>query len=1341
MDSVCGQPPEWAENWKGGGGGGGVKVRLQKASDVGFSSLPAMHINDEGDAGGMTARFVAGGEICRSCPLPSTTSPSEAPVDGTAPRNTAKLYFSPYWSERAVEDAIEKGNAFKATFRVNAHNRLEKAGVNEYLDFQMLQAYCTIDGVPVDVLINGVAAQNRAIEGDIVAVMLDPVTSWTRLKGSNVPSNPILADDSKVLSEPREVVGNKCVGKEPVDANCCCQTYHNGLSRYQFNDNGGTSEVAQGTTGNGHGFSDRKCINALESSNAQTFEQGESARALERIHAMINSYPSKRPTGRVLSIIRMSPRRGTIIGFLTCKKWQPEGEGYGNLVNGQVSKKKKNLSDEDYIQLTPTDPKFPKMLIEGDIVAVMLDPVTSWTRLKGSNVPSNPILADDSKVLSEPREVVGNKCVGKEPVDANCCCQTYHNGLSRYQFNDNGGTSEVAQGTTGNGHGFSDRKCINALESSNAQTFEQGESARALERIHAMINSYPSKRPTGRVLSIIRMSPRRGTIIGFLTCKKWQPEGEGYGNLVNGQVSKKKKNLSDEDYIQLTPTDPKFPKMLVAVGGLPDSVRERLKNGDGTVDKELVAAQIDEWNEESLCPQAHVLHILGRGGEIEPQIGAILFENAICVANFSPESLACLPDVPWKIPVKEFETRHDLRNICTFTIDPSSAIDLDDALSVEKKSEDIFRIGVHIADVSYFVLPDTALDTEAQIRSTSVYILQHKLPMLPPKLSEEVGSLIPGADRLAFSIIWDIDCFGNIRDRWIGRSIIQSCCKLSYDLAQDIIDGSFDEDQVSLLGSLGPQLHGQFKWKDVFESLRSLHEISKKLRDIRFKGGALWLETAKLVFLFDECGTPYDSFLNERKQSCSLVEEFMLLANRSVAEVISRAFPDCALLRRHPEPNLRKLKEFEAFCSKHGFELDTSSSGQLHLSLSKIREKLKNDPVLFDILISYASRPMQSAAYFCTGDLKGRENDWAHYALSFPLYTHFTSPLRRYPDIIVHRTLSAILDAEDNYLKKKQNLPGAYKGEASGSEIATRCFTGLYFDKDAAESEEGSQILSDAALKFKVPVTEVLAEVAAYCNERKLASRHAEEAGEKVYLWALLKKKKVLVSEARVLGLGPRFLSVYIHKLAIERRIYYDEVEGLTVEWFETTCTLVLDIPRNRPFQRRGSPGKFRAIEDVALVLNPSELVVPETAKKTTEVGCDTASLTSSLADNDEIYPTVFPLVLRQLSAVPVAVHAIGGCCRQEGYEQSTWYHFLDQMIQVKARKMGLQVLQDSMNKVGLLHIGVMIVYSYRAVESEGRPLLLLAIVNIDLRTKPHFLEGGLRCGFGWLWAWVGLRA
>ncbi|CAL9095500.1 unnamed protein product, partial [Musa textilis] len=159
---------------------------------------------------------------------------------------------------------------------------------------------------------------------------------------------------------------------------------------------------------------------------------------------------------------------------------------------------------------------------------------------------------------------------------------------------------------------------------------------------------------------------------------------------------------------------------------------------------ELVAARIEEWKEGSNCPKAQVNRMLGRAKEIEPQISAVLFEHAIKTTDFSSDSLSCLPDAPWKIPAEEYETRKDLRNTCTFTIDPASAADLDDALPFEKVSEKVFRIGVHIADVSRFVLPDTALDREARIRSTSVYIPQHKLLMLPPELSEQACSLVPG---------------------------------------------------------------------------------------------------------------------------------------------------------------------------------------------------------------------------------------------------------------------------------------------------------------------------------------------------------------------------------------------------------------------------------------------------------------------------------------------------------------------------------------------------------------------------------------------------------------------
>ncbi|WOK94341.1 DIS3-like exonuclease 2 [Canna indica] len=1015
------------------------------ASKVAFNSLPIMHLNTNGEIVGLNSipprTGVVGGGISKSCPLPASSYPTEGVRAGREGEpHISERYFDPHWSDQTVEEAIKKGHAFKAVFRINAHNPQE--------------AYCTIDGLPVDVLINGVTAQNRAIEGDVVAVMLDPAACWTKLKGAGMRSNPVSSEGLNTMTEARVVIYNNDSKKEQVDTNYepCTPSGYIPLSNngYQNHENSSFSEAVSSDIGNGSVTSD-------------------------------------------------------------------------NMHNGCNSK-----------------------------------------------VPTN-----------------------------------------------------------------SARNC----------DVEQGEATRALGRICAMISYNQSKRPTGRVLSIIRKSPRREAVVGFLALKPWLPEGEVNGRCSSGQLHTKHKEpvlSADLDYIQLIPTDFKLPKMVVAVGSLPDCAKERLKNCDMSIERELIAARIDEWTDESSCPKALVIHLLGQGGEIEPQISAILFQNAIISASFSPESLTCLPDIPWKVPEQELKIRKDLRNICTFTIDPPSAVDLDDALSIEQMSDKIFRIGVHIADVSYFVLPDTALDTEAQVRSTSVYILQHKVPMLPPKLSEEVASLLPGEDRFAFSVIWDIDDSGNIINRWIGRSVINSCCKMSYDMLQDIIDTGFEVDQLGHSGKSFPELHGNFELKDVLNSLRNLHEMSNKLNEIRFKDGALQLDNPKIVILFDENGIPHDSFLEGRKDSCSLNEEFMLLANKSVAEVISRAFPDCALLRRHPKPNLRKLKEFESFCSKHGFELDGSTSGKFHLSLSKIREKLKDDPVLLDILISYASKPMQTATYFCSGDFRGQENGWAHYALSIPYYTHFTSPLRRYPDIIVHRTLSAVLESEEVYLKLRRTLATAKNGEISGEEVVNRCFTNVVFDKNTAESEQVRTALSCAALKFKVPVSNVLGEVAAHCNERKLASKHAEEAGVKLYLWTLLKKREVLLSQARVLALGPRFMTIYVNNFAIERRIYYDEVEGLYIEWLETTGTLVLDLQTTKTFQKKRSPGQFHAIEDVALVLNTSELVIPEEENK--DIVMPTTS-NSSLAIHaaENTVPLCFPLVLQNLSTIPVALHAVGG--------------------------------------------------------------------------------------------------
>ncbi|RLM79345.1 DIS3-like exonuclease 2 [Panicum miliaceum] len=876
--------------------------------------------------------------------------------------------------------------------------------------------------------------------------------------------------------------------------------------------------------------------------------------------------------------------------------------------------------------------------VEGDLVAITLDPVVHWTRMKGPNVTCNPAIGGDS-VVRKIGETNGNHSQKKGQADAGCRFENCSNGvpgLGRTHLpHKNSGFSQAVKCENGN---------ATVVEGNERDLNDRkSEAARALQRICAMIHTHPGRRPTGKVLSVMKKSPRRDAVVGFLASFPEFPDGEQQKNQMGGKMMNNRAQSAVSGLIFLLPTDPKFPQMVVSVSTLPDSVRQSLREGDAAIEKELVAARLDEWNEESLYPYARVVRFLGKGGHVKTHMDAILFENAISDAEFSPESLACLPDNCWKIPQKELEARKDLRKVLTFTIDPPTASDLDDAISIEILSGGTVRIGVHIADVSYFVHPETALDAEAQSRSTSVYTLKRKISMLPSRLSEELVSLNPGVDRLAFSIIWDIDPHGNIVSRWIGRSIIFSCCKLSYDLVQDLIcsDASQSRSAVSSL-----QVHGIFERDDVIKSLRGLYEVSKNLKEIRFKSGALSLDTAKLMILFDEDGAPCDSYRYVRNDACFIVEELMLLANMSAAEVISNAFPDCALLRRHPEPNLRKFREFEAFCAKNGFELDASSSGQLHLSLSRIKEKLQDDPVLFDILMFYASKQMQSAEYFCTGDLISKKDDWAHYALSVPLYTHFTSPLRRYPDIIVHRTLNAVIEAEQVYMKQKKSSTGQ-NGVKASCELMDRCFTGLQFSRDAAESEEGKKALSAAAKKFRVPSSENLGEVAEHCNERKWAGRRAEEAGQKLYMWALIKNKEIVVCNARVLGLGPRFMSVYVPKLAMERRIYYDEVEGLTVEWLEATGTLVLDACRNKPAQRRGTQMKSRPIEEVAMVVNPSETMLSEEDEESgaTEAGGCTAK--SVLLSGDAVKapdaPAVLPLVIHYLSDIPVVLHATGG--------------------------------------------------------------------------------------------------
>ncbi|KAL1815638.1 hypothetical protein ACET3Z_018212 [Daucus carota] len=872
--------------------------------------------------------------------------------------------------------------------------------------------------------------------------------------------------------------------------------------------------------------------------------------------------------------------------------------------------------------------------IEGDIVLIKIDPLSSWTKMKGSSGPSNSAAVSHvCGLVPEPTVLVGNISEGEGIVDIYFEFGNRMNLLEK-KLNDEGNTYFGENGSPGP-VGTLCKSCVSKnlyIGSSR----EPKNNASAVRKLCAMTSAYPLKRPTGKVVAIIESSSYRDGVVGILDVKQWIFSREDCTE--NCKPVNLPLSLYSVEYIPFVPTDSKFPKMMVPVSGLPDCIQKRLEVGDATIEAELVAARVVDWGEEDDVPEAHVIRVFGFGADVEAHIAAILFENAIHSCEFPPEILSCLPSVNWVVPQKEYQNRRDIRDLCVFTIDPASATDLDDALSVEWLSSGIFRVGVHIADASYFVLPGSALDVEAQFRSTSVYLLRRKFPMLPSLLSENLGSLNPGVERLAFSIFWGINFSGEVLDRWIGRTIIQSCCKLSYEQAQDIIDGKFDVENFTASENGLPHVHGKFQWSHVVKSVKSLHAVSKTLQGKRYTDGALSLNNPKLNFLFDEDGSPYDCVISRIKDSQLFVEEFLLLANRTAAEVITRAYPSTALLRRHPEPNLHKLKEFESFCSKHGLNVDTSSSGKLHLSLTHIKQELKDDFVLFDILLSYATRSMQIATYFCSGNLEDCEADWGHYSLAVPLYTHFTSPLRRYPDIVVHRTLAAAAEAEAIYTKNK-----LLKHE----DRTGRFLTGIYFNKDAIESHEGQEALSIAAAGHSVPCTEMLTVVAAHSNERKLASRHVKDATDKLYMWLLL-RKEVFFSKARVVGLGPRFMSIYIQKLAIERRIYYDEVEGLTAEWLDATCTLILNPSTNKGIQRKGTPAKCRPLEEAVLIVSPHNLMAASdpSSKHCNEAGSSKMEERDALASimhPEDIEPSVFPLIVRNLSTISVVLHAVGG--------------------------------------------------------------------------------------------------
>ncbi|MVZ60747.1 ribonuclease R [Sphingobacterium humi] len=408
-----------------------------------------------------------------------------------------------------------------------------------------------------------------------------------------------------------------------------------------------------------------------------------------------------------------------------------------------------------------------------------------------------------------------------------------------------------------------------------------------------------------------------------------------------------------------------------------------LDNLNGAKDGEKVLVSIIEWPKNAKNPIGRVKHVLGKKGENNTEMNAILADFGFPLA-FPKEVDKAANAIPDNISAEEIAKRQDFRSTLTFTIDPADAKDFDDALSFKVLENGNYEVGVHIADVSYYVTPDSILDKEAFERATSVYLVDRVIPMLPERLSNNLCSLRPNEDKLCFSAVFELDEKANVIDQWFGRTVIHSDRRLSYEEAQEIIEGKED--------SLAP-------------AILKLNELAYILRDRKFKNGAISFETEEVKFILDDNGKPLGVYTKVRKDAHKLIEDFMLLANRKVAEFIGKQGKGKNKLpfvyRFHDVPNPETLTSFSQFASRFGHRLQIKSDKETAKSLNSLMTKIEGSKEQ-NLLTSLAVRSMAKAIYTTKKS--------SHYGLAFDYYTHFTSPIRRYPDVMVHRLLQYYLD-------------------------------------------------------------------------------------------------------------------------------------------------------------------------------------------------------------------------------------------------------------------------------------------------------------------------------------------
>ncbi|RLU22682.1 hypothetical protein DMN91_004960 [Ooceraea biroi] len=492
--------------------------------------------------------------------------------------------------------------------------------------------------------------------------------------------------------------------------------------------------------------------------------------------------------------------------------------------------------------------------------------------------------------------------------------------------------------------------------------------------------------------------------------------------------------------IMCHPRDRRIPMIDI----LPESLPPLYLEQPGVYKNTMFYVNIDSW--EHSYASGRVLSIVGEGGEIEAELRAIILENNLDVSPYRKELLEGLPnsDILTDDDIKD---REDWRNECVFSIDPATAVDIDDLLSCKVLENGNYEVGVHISDVTHYLKFSSLLDAEVSKRATSVYTPHTVYHMLPEELCR-ICSLHAGKDRLTFSVIWEMTPDAEVVRHRFAKTVVRSCCQMSYDSAQTMIESpgekSWAEDSLDI--------RGNYTASALCDVVNKLFKLSSKMRSKRFADGAVRLDQPKLQVRLNttpsrerRIPTAVNYYVHVNKDSNSLVEEFMLLANMTTAARLHTAIPETAFLRIHRDPFKYPLNSLREMLQKYGIHLDIETAGALHASIHRYQPNLysDNDPMKYVmmVIITLCSKTMRCAEYVCASTIPSLCGT-KHYALNVPLYTHFTSPIRRYPDCVVHRLLSVVIEDKP--------LPEKWTAELC-SRIAANCNVTKYNAKLAQE--------------------------------------------------------------------------------------------------------------------------------------------------------------------------------------------------------------------------------------------------------------------------------------------------